>query len=74
MTRIFSSLVRAKIGLPKILILALVGDLAYRYDMWAANPQLFFNLYRILEKKKMRAHTLKWLISVEEKMREDQRA
>ena len=37
-TWIFSSLIGAKLGLPKIPILTLVGDLAYIYDMWIVNP------------------------------------
>ena len=32
-----SILIEAKLGLPKIPIFALVGDLTYIYDMWAAN-------------------------------------
>ena len=46
-----SILIEAKPELLKILILALVGDLTYIYDTWAANPNNFI-LYRIIFERK----------------------
>ena len=35
----FDSLIGAKLELPRNLILVLVGDLAYIYDIWAVNQK-----------------------------------
>ena len=46
----FNILIKAKLGLSKIPIVALVGDLAYIYDMWAANHYDLI-LRKIFERK-----------------------
>ena len=49
-------------------ILALVGNLAYIYVYGAYNPIIRFSQ---VFRKNLRAHTLKGLVRVERKMRED---
>ena len=66
------NLIEVKLGLPKIIILVLVGDLAYIYDMWIVNP-FDLSLYNIFKRQNPRAHTLEDLVRVDEKKREDQR-
>ena len=51
-------------------ILALIGDLAYIYDIKASNHFNFNSLQDFLEKN-LRGHTLEGLVGVKEKMRED---
>ena len=63
---IFSSLVRVKLGLLKISIFALVGDLAYIHDIWVANLDDEF-FAQSFERKNLRAHTLNRLVTVEKK-------
>ena len=45
-----SILIEAKLGLSKILILTLIGDLTSIYDMWAINPYYLIP-YKIFERK-----------------------
>ena len=51
-TRTFSILIGSKLGLSKIPILALVGDLAYIYDIWAINLDGDFSIELLREKSK----------------------